>query len=62
MISQMQRPNAAKLLIIGQPESNRSVLARSLREAGHELGEAATGSEGLALVASAAPELVVLGL
>ena len=62
MISEMQRPNAAKLLIIGQPESNRSVLARSLREAGHELGEAATGSEGLALVASAAPELVVLGL
>src|SRR6266404_1501500 len=62
MICLMQRPNAAKLLIIGQEESNRGILARSLREAGHELGEATTGTEGLALIASAAPELVVLGL
>src|SRR5438445_6547749 len=62
MICQMQRPNAAKLLIIGPQASNRSVLVRSLREAGHDLDEAATGTEGLALVAAEAPELVVVGL
>src|SRR6266853_5587073 len=62
MISQMQRPNGAKLVMIGQQDSSRSVLARSLREAGHELGEAATGTEGLAMVAAGSPELVVLGL
>src|ERR1044071_3412433 len=62
MIKQMESPNAAKLLIIGPKGSDRSILINCLREAGHRLGEAKTGTEGLARIAAESPELVVVDL
>lgn len=48
------------LLLIEDDDVVRAELARALREEGHEISEAATGTHGLAAFESAAPDLVLL--
>lgn len=52
--------SGARIIVVDDTETNRYTKARSLRQAGFEVLEAATGADGLALVASTAPDLVVL--
>lgn len=48
------------VLIVDDDAGNRYLLGRALRSAGFELREATTGAEGLAAIAQAPPDLVVL--
>jgi PAS domain S-box-containing protein len=52
----------ARLLVIDDNDLNRSMLARRLTRRGHEVSGAATAAEGLAMLASSSPDLVLLDL
>ncbi len=53
-------PSTGRVLIVDDSESTRYVLATWLRRAGHEVVEARTGEEGLAIAAAQPVDLVVL--
>ncbi|MBK1721511.1 response regulator [Thiocystis violacea] len=52
----------ARILVIDDESQIRRFLRISLKSQGHEVLEAATGAEGLALAATQAPDLIVLDL
>ncbi len=49
----MNRPISARLLLVDDDEDSRSMMARALRQAGHQVVEAADGSEALGFDLSA---------
>ena len=51
-----------KILVVEDDAGTREVVARALQRAGHDVVAVATGARALALVGSAAPDLVVLDL
>src|SRR5215467_3173425 len=54
-----QKPSAIKILVIDDNDALRYAVVRSLREAGFQIAEAATGAEGLRLAAES-PDLILL--
>ena len=50
----------ARILVIEDEDDMRRVLDYNLRQAGHEVLEAATGQEGLGVARTSAPDLVLL--
>ncbi|MDB5073263.1 MAG: response regulator receiver protein [Candidatus Eremiobacteraeota bacterium] len=55
-------PATGRVLVVDDAESNRYVLATWLRRAGHDVVEAGTGAEGLAIAAAQPIDLVVLDI
>ena len=51
---------AATLLVVDDDDAGRYVKVHTLRRAGFQVTEAATGTEGLALVETASPDLLIL--
>lgn len=51
-----------RLLVVDDDPAFRDVLAETLRDLGHDVAEASTGEEGLALFEAARPDLVFLDL
>ena len=51
---------AARIVVVDDTESHRYTKSRLLRQAGFEVFEAGTGRDGLALVSSHSPDLVIL--
>jgi signal transduction histidine kinase len=56
----MTAPETARVIVVDDTAPNRYAKAKTLRSAGFEVLEAATGGEALALVAETAPDMVVL--
>jgi serine phosphatase RsbU (regulator of sigma subunit)/DNA-binding response OmpR family regulator len=55
-------PATGRVLVVDDAESNRYVLATWLRRAGHDVVEAGTGAEGLAIAATQPIDIVVLDI
>src|SRR6266849_3987813 len=53
-------PNAGRILVVDDHEANRSMLSRLLKCDGHSVFEASNGEEGLQMVASEQPDVVLL--
>lgn len=56
----MPTPEQARIVVVDDTDSNRYMKSRTLRQAGFDVLEAANGADGLAFVASHAPDVVVL--
>jgi CheY-like chemotaxis protein len=52
----------AKILLVEDNEMNRDMLSRRLVRSGYEVVMAVTGEEGVALAASAAPDVVLMDM
>ena len=50
----------AKILVIEDTENNRILLSRRLKPRGHEVFTAESGEQGLELVATAKPDLILM--
>src|SRR5262244_3616581 len=55
----LPNPSSMKILVVDDNDALRYAVVRSLREAGYQIAEAATGSEGLRL-SGEAPDLILL--
>jgi sigma-B regulation protein RsbU (phosphoserine phosphatase) len=57
---EMQKKSRGKILVVDDDATSRKILARTLSSAGYECREAGSGTEGLALIHTESPSLLLL--